>query len=152
MPFRKFVDSEEFGLPRFNRWHSIWAKRRKNQLVVRYEDLFHVRTWKEMLEFFDADIVQDALDKAFTATRMDTIKENLTEIATFPSAWRYLAAENGNYDLLEPSDPDAHKFRRGKVGGYVDYLVQDEIDHIMSNFTFGKNLEPYRQQYLSGSF
>ena len=151
MPFRELVDSERFGLPRFNRWYSIWSVRKRNQLVMRYEDLFKVEAWVDFLTFFDTPIVPGALDGAFKATKFDSVRANLDEIATFPSAWRYLAAEGGTYSLTDPVDPDAHKFRRGKVGGYVDYLDEDEIDCVMNNFTLGENLELYRQQYLSES-
>lgn len=50
--------------------------------------------------------------------------------------------------LIEPKNPEAHKFRRGKVGEYVDYLGEEDIRYILDNFTLGENLETYRQQYL----
>jgi hypothetical protein len=151
MPFRDFVESEQFGLPRFNREHLIWSARKDNQLVVRYEDLFNPNAWVDLLRFFDVPIDYAALDEATDATRFNTIRHNLDEISTFPTAWRYLAAENGNYDLVEPDNPEGHKFRRGKVGGYVDYLSKDDAAYVLDNFTLGETLEHHRRQYLLGS-
>lgn len=151
MTFMDFVNSERFGLPCFNRWHSIWSRRKKNQLVVRYEDLFIARTWVDILGFFDIPMVEDAFGEAINKTQFDTIRSNLSEIAKFPSAWRYLAAEDGNYGLVVPNNPESHKFRRGIVGGYVDYLSEEDIDYVLGNFTLGESLELYKQQYLLDS-
>ena len=30
----------------------------------------------------------------------------------------------------DPADPESYKVRKGKVGGYVDYLSQDHIAYI----------------------
>ncbi len=146
-----FIKSSQHGIPCFNRWYSMWSKRKQDQLVVRYEDMFEDEIWIDMLTFFDIPIKREAFDKAIEKTKFGNIRSNLSEIAQFPSAWRYLAAENGNYDLVNPNNPEAHKFRRGKVGGYVDYLDRDDIDYVLSNFTLGRNLESYRQQYLLDS-
>jgi len=151
MTFREFVDSERYGLPRYNRWHSIWSTRTRNQLVVRYEDLFRANEWISILEFFDVPIAWTSFYQAIEKTQFDTIRQNLDGIAGFPSAWRYLAAEDGNWDVVHPKDPEAHKFRRGKVGGYVDYLSDDEIDYVLERFTLGENLESYRRRYLLDS-
>lgn len=151
VPFRDFVESEEFGLPRFNRQHRAWGKRGDGQLVIRYEDLFSTDAWVSVLTFFDLPIAKEAFNGAIEKTKFDNIRRNLSEISTFPSAWRYLAAERGNYDLVEPDNPEGHKFRRGVVGGYVDYLNKDDAAYVLDNFTLGRNMEAYRRQYLLDS-
>jgi len=148
---RSFIRSQRVGIPFFNKQYREWSKRKDNQLVVRYEDMFDAQIWIDMLEFFDIPLFMEAFNEAIEKTKFANVRSNLEEISKFPSAWRYLAAEDGNYNLLEPKSPEAHKFRRGKVGGYVDYLNEDDIEYILDNFTLGENLEPYRQQYLEMS-
>jgi len=148
VPISNFIRHRRVGIPRFNKWYTRWSQREHDQLVVRYEDLFDTQTWATMLEFWYIPVYPMEFQQAIEKTQFDTIRENLEEIAEFPSAWRYLATMHGRYHVIDPKDPEAHKFRRGKVGGYVDYLGQDDIDYILGNFTLGESLEPYRQQYL----
>jgi hypothetical protein len=135
-------------VPHFNEFYIEQSARTDGQKVVRYEDLFDVQAWVDMLEFFDIPVHAEAFDKAIEKTKFDNIRSNLEEISTFPSAWRYLAMEHGESGLIKPKNPEAHKFRRGKVGGYVDYLDEEDIEYILDNFTLGEALEPYREQYL----
>jgi hypothetical protein len=139
------------GIADWNRRHRVWSQRTENQLVVRYENMFDTQTWLDMLGFWDIQLCEEAFTKSIEKTQFDTIRANMEEIATFPSAWRYLAAVHGRYNVIEPKDPEAHKFRRGKVGGYVDYLGEEDIAYILETFTLGERLEPYRQQYLRES-
>lgn len=144
----RFIRTNSHGIPFFNRCYTQWSQREDNQLVIRYEDLFDSQAWLAMLEFFGFPFDEAAFDNAREKTRFDNIRNNLEEIKGFPGAWRYLAAEHGKYNVVEPKNPEAHKFRRGKVGGYVDYLSEDDISYILDTFTLGKNLESMRQQYL----
>ena len=116
-----------------------WSKRTENQIVVCYEDLFDQQVWRDLLTFYDIKIDENAFDRAIEMTQFNTIRDNLEEIAKFPSAWRYLAAENGAYDVVHPENNESQKFRRGKVGGYLDYLCQEDIDYILDNFSLGQN-------------
>lgn len=142
-----FIRSQRYGVYSLNRWYLVLPEH-ENQLIVRYEDMFDTPIWIDMLNFLDIPFYEEAFNKAIEKTQFDTIRSNLEEISKFPSPWRYLAADQGRYNLLEPENPEAHKFRRGKVGGYVDYLDKEDIDYILDNFTLGEALEPYRQQYL----
>ena len=142
------VRSERIGIPSFSRCYVEWSKRKNGQMVVRYEDMFGAEVWIDMLGFFDIPFHEEAFDKAIEATKFDNIRSNLEEIATFPSAWRYLAAEHGKYGVVKPKNSEAHKFRRGKVGGYVDYMNENDIEYVLDNFTLGESLELYRQRYL----
>ena len=151
MSMAQFVRGKRYGIPCWNERYTAWAERETNQMVVRYEDLFDDGVWIDMLEFFDIPFYEGAFRQARDKTEFDTIRHNLAEIATFPSAWRYLAAEHGKYNVIKPGNPEAHKFRRGVVGGYVDYLNEEDIAYILDNFTLGERLEPYRLQYLEES-
>jgi hypothetical protein len=147
----EFIRNENRGLPLHNKLLTEWSKRTENQMVVRYEDLFEPDEWLRIFDFFETPFQQEAFDKAFENTKFENIRDNLEEIATFPSAWRYLAAEHGKYNVIHPKNPESHKFRRGMVGGYVDYIGQKTVNYILDNFTFGENLEEYAEQYRQWS-
>ena len=136
------------GIPLFNSLYETWSEREDNQLVVRYEDMFSEKVWVDMLEFFDIPIHKEAFDNAIENTKFDNIRNSLDEIKKLPSSWRYLAAQRGNYNIVHPDNPEAHKFRRGKVDGYVDYLDDEDIGYIRDNFTLGKSLANYTQRYM----
>ena len=59
----------------------------------------------------------------------DNVRKNLGRIRRLPEGWRYMAVERGQA-TIRPKNPEAHKFRRGKVGGYVDYLNEDDINYV----------------------
>lgn len=143
----EFIRSNDFGIPFFNKQYSMWSKYTNDQYIVRYEDMFEEDVWKSILNFFNIPIIEDAFNKAIKSTKFKNIRKNLNEIKTFPSAWRYLAAECGNYNLVEPKNSESHKFRRGKVKGYVDYLNKKDIKYILNNFTLGESLNSYRKEY-----
>jgi hypothetical protein len=144
----QFIRGKFKGIPKFNKMYIHWSQRTENQMVVRYEDLFVPDTWVDILNFLNIPIIQEPFDQSIEATKFDNIRANMDKIAKFPSAWRYLAAEHGNFDVVHPTNPEGHKFRRGKVCGYVDYLDKDDINFILDNFTFGENLEEYKQEYI----
>ena len=90
------------------------------------------------------DILTDKvlLREAKKKTLFSRIRKNLDQFDSLHERWRYVGVEKGKLTAT-PTNPDSHKFRRGKVGEYADYLNQDEIDYIMSN------LESYNREYLN---
>jgi hypothetical protein len=143
-----FIRHPQCGIPAFNDVYKKWSKRQNNQLIVRYEDMFNESIWIDILNFLDIPIYEKAFDVAIENTKFDTIKKNIADFINFPSAWRYLAAERGNYNVIYPTNPNAHKFRRGKIGEYIHHLSNDDINYILENFTLGENLEEYKKQYI----
>jgi hypothetical protein len=57
------------------------------------------------------------------------VKNSLSVFENHPESWRFLAIE-GDELTATPKDPESHKFRRGKVGGYVDYLSPEDIEFV----------------------
>lgn len=143
----EWIRHDDVGIPLLNKLYGVWSERTDNQLIVRYEDMFDTAIWMCILDFFDIDMDKEAFDRAIEKTKFDNVRNNLDEIKGFHSAWRYLAAEHGKYYVTNPKNPEAHKFRRGIAGGYVDYMSEEDVRYVMDNFTFGHNLEEYAQQY-----
>jgi len=133
-------------LPVFNKSHREWAKYTDNKMVVRYEDLFERETWKKMLRHFDMGMNKRIFNVAMDRTKFDNVKNNLRKTKEFSNYWRYLAIEDGRHTLT-PKENNAHKFRRGKAGGYVDYLSKEEIAFVRDNFDLGKGLEQHTAYY-----
>ena len=100
-----------------------WGKWKdnENQFVVRYEDLFHHK-WSVILENFGIKEDTYATRKADYVSDFHIIKANLSYYTSLKEGWRY-----GQED---PFDPESAKFRKGIVGGYINYLKQDTIDYI----------------------
>jgi len=64
--------------------------------------------------------------------------ENALELSRFGSMRKMEASLEYDRQLLQPgdvNDPESYKVRRGKIGGYVDYLEPSDIeyaDHAMA--------------------
>ena len=102
------------------RFYNIWASQRHvpaDFLLVRYEDL-HADTAGElrrMLEFMPvADVRDDVITEAVEFARF----ENMRKLESSASINRLRPADK--------ADPESYKTRRGKVGGYVDYLAPEQ--------------------------
>jgi len=103
-------------------------KEYEDQLIINYEDLFKP-IWEEILTYFEFPINKQAMIEADKICSFNNVRKNLREISRLPEGWRYRAVEKGKATNF-PTDPEAHKFRRGKVGGYIDYLSESDIDYV----------------------
>lgn len=93
-------------------------------LLVRYEDLMedaHSEMLK-ILHFFDANPNINANDV-----------KDAVHYAEFENMKRMERGDAFTSNRLRPgnkNDPDSYKVRRGKIGGYRDYLSPDEINYM----------------------
>jgi hypothetical protein len=120
-----FVIHDELGIPRvirhYNRWHEEMVAM-PHTLIVKYEQLRAepLITLGEVMRFLDRDFSEEQLLRA-------------VEFASFDSLSR--KEKNGFFQSgrLRPTDPrdsGTFKVRRGKVGGYRDYFMEEEIETI----------------------
>ena len=123
----EFIRHPLVGVHRLKECVDQW-KKCKEQFVIYYEDLFKP-IWKEILLYFEFPIDEQAIKRANTAASFDNVRKNLKKLRYLPGGWRYLPLEKG-IARTNPKDPNAHKFRRGKVGGYVDYLSEEDIAYV----------------------
>ena len=130
----ELIRHPEIGVPAFNRDHARWFAYEGDQKIVHFEHLVLRGTWGEMLEYFGMPVIPAAIDKIHgLCASVETIKRNLPWLTKkLRRSWRYMAIENGEV-TISPTDPNAHKFRRGKIGGYVDYLTEAQILYIKEN-------------------
>ena len=119
------------------RYYNVWAAQRhvpRDFLLVRYEDL-HADTARELSRvaaFLGLDGVTDATVRA--AVEHGSFGSMKKREATRPADGTPLAA--GKAD-----DPESFKTRRGKIGGYVDYLSPEDVAWL--NRRIDAELDPF---------
>ena len=102
-----------------NDWLHEWSGR-QNFLLVRYEELQRApeESFRELLKFLgeaEPDVASFA---------------HASEFSRFGNMKKMEAAGAFSSKILQPTnvaDPESFKVRRGKVGGFVDYLIGDDL-------------------------
>jgi hypothetical protein len=131
-PLFDFVTNEAWGMPAIVRYLNGWAEaldRHPRHLLVRYEDLR--RDPKPQLQLI-ARFMGESFDEA---TYDDAIA-----LASFERLQQKERANFFNNQRLRPRDAsnvESFKVRRGKVGGYRDYLNGREIAWIDQQIAAG---------------
>ena len=121
-----FVRSPAFGVRKVAAFYEAWERNRdvpRDFLRVRYEDLHAApaESLRRVLRFVGADSVD---------------REIVARAVAFASFGNMRRLEEGNFfDHAcmrpgDPSDPDSYKVRRGRVGGYKDYLSDADLAYI----------------------
>jgi hypothetical protein len=102
-----------------NEWLKEWSGR-PNFLLVRYEDLQSApeSSFREVLKFLGEESADaDAFTHAMEFSRFGNMKK-MESAGAFAS--KILQA-------TDVADPESFKVRRGKVGGFTDYLVGEDL-------------------------
>lgn len=133
----EFIWQEKGALKSMIRYYNIWADNRevpKDLLMIRYEDIHSqpLECLKESIEFIGVgDVHEDTFDKAIETNRLEKLKK------------REASGEFTTH-RLQPgvkNDPESMKMRKGKVGGYHEYLSNDESLKIR-DYTY-EHLDPW---------
>jgi hypothetical protein len=121
-----FVRSPIGSLDTFLEYYSIWAESRhipRRFMFVRYEDL-HRNPQHELcrvLSFLGVhEVATTTLDEAVRFSSFD----NMRSLETCGTSSRAMLKPGAT------TDPESYKTRRGKVGGFVDYLSPVDVEHI----------------------
>lgn len=115
-----FVSGEAAGLPKIITFLNEWAAACRTQpiLVVRYEDM-QAQPHEEL-----ARILEFVGTTGTAAEIADAV-----DYASFDKMRKREASAGGETRRLtpgDPDDPDSYKTRRGKVGGYRDYVTPEQ--------------------------
>lgn len=105
------------------KYYNIWSEnmtKLKNILILRYEDLTNdsLNQIKRVLEFMNIKNISN-----------EKILESL-EFSKFDNMQKMESDNKFNVNRLKPGDKkdmDSFKIRKGKIGGYKDYLNTEEI-------------------------
>ena len=128
MDLHGFITSEQSGIPKVIGFMNAWASeigRMPNLLVVKYEDL-RADTKGELrrvLEFFGQSPTEEELEDAVSFASVENMRRMEIENAKNASAHRSLKPADAN-------DPSSFKVRRAKVGGWRDYVTEEQSEVI----------------------
>lgn len=122
----EFLRFDIGGFDTLLRYYNLWAESRSltaDFLLVRYEDMHEdaERELRRVLDFLGlAEITDDEAREAVAFAAFDNMRKMEASEGT------------GSYKLkpADPSDDESFKVRKGKVGGYVDYLSDDDIAYL----------------------
>lgn len=119
----KFLRSEYWGIHKIIRFLNDWAQYTGNEnlLLIRYEDLRNneVASFKKIISFLDLKMD-------------DATLENVVSESTFEKMKKLADKRETSTDILLPTnkDPNSAKVRRGKVGGYLTELSDDDLHFV----------------------
>ena len=121
-----FIAGAQAGLPKIIGFMNDWAEaapKMRKLLVVRYEDLRENTTaeLRGILEFFGQHPTDADLEDAVNFASIDNMRRMEVENAKKAGAQRSM--KPGNVD-----DPLSFKVRRGKVGGWLDYVTDEQAE------------------------
>lgn len=122
----EFIRSNEFGMPAIMRYYEIWDKNRhvpERFEIIRYEDLVRdsAAELRRMLEVIGAEGIEEkVIARVVESCSFESLKQ----------AEREGKIDHPKMRPGDPNDPESFKVRRGKVGGYRDYLSQEDLDYV----------------------
>lgn len=122
----EFIRSQGFGIEKLITFYNIWYVNRhipKDFLLVKYEELHHdtLETIKKIINYINLkDIDEELIIKAINFGSFDNMKK-IEYNQSLKSKIMVASKQDDN---------ESYKVRKGKVGGYIDYLNQDDIDYI----------------------
>ena len=121
-----FISEPNGGLETIISFYNAWAAQRDVPAafhLVRYEDLRADTTTslREALSFVGSgDIPDETLAEAIEHASFERVQQRERTGAAKQKALR----------AWNPNDPESFKARRGKIGGYVDYLTEEQIAEV----------------------
>jgi hypothetical protein len=126
VPISKFIKDRVYGMPHYIEWHRFLRERIGDYpyILFRYEEFHNQRiVWDRFAKWAGMN-PGVKLDECIEFCKFDNLRANLDMFSKWPSDIR----------MYQPTsdDPESHKFRKGKVGGYVDYLSKEDISYINS--------------------
>ena len=137
-----FVRSAQHGIEKIALFNLQWfaaARQMKNIALLRYEDMQRdtegtLRAIGDFIgrHFADSDLADVTYNRSFERMRQSEASGEL--------GLRY----GGKLRPRDPDDPESFKVRRGKVGGYLDYLDAEAIaycDGVLARLDYWRQLD-----------
>ena len=120
-----FIRDDRFGVEKILAFYRIWAANRHVPAAfefLRYEDMHRdaAGALGRVLRFMGADVPAATIASA-------------VDYCAFENMRRAEMEDRFGHDALRPGptgDPEAFKVRKGKVGGYTEYLSVDDVAYI----------------------
>lgn len=117
-----FIEDSDQGAPGLIHYLNGWAAglKRRRHCILSYEDLSAdpILQTRRVLEFLGCAVDRGSLEKAVTAAQFDAMQ----------SRERVEGIPAHDYDR---GDDESLRMRRGKAGGFLDYLSEQQADRII---------------------
>jgi hypothetical protein len=122
----QFVRDRRLGITRTLRFNSMWLKAASGNdaiLVTTYESLHSdpISELRRIAAWFGVSASEEQLQRAVAAGRFETMKAN-------EKAGGYEESYQHRLRPADSEDPESFKVRKGIVGGYRQYLTDDDIE------------------------
>lgn len=136
----EFLRNPVGGLDTILTYYNVWAENRtvpRRFCLVRYEDLHSqpVEQLERVMQAIGHVPPRGSLERAVEYSRF----ENMRKLEAKGFARRAL-------DRRDPKDAESNKARKGRVGGYREYLSPEDIDYL--NARIAEKLSPFYTDYL----
>lgn len=138
-----YIREEKGSIDAIVAYYNAWAQARtipRDFLSVSYGDMH--RDPKK--------VVRDCAAFLGLPAPSEELLDLVVEKASFSSMRNAELNDRFNHQRLRPADPqnpESFKVRRGKMGGYVDYLSRDDIAYV--DDYIDRNLDPFFSRYYS---
>ena len=137
-PISEFIKTDQYGIRKLLAFYDVWMKYKtypKNYLYITYEDL-HAAPIETVTQVFnlmgEADVDVKALQQSLDFNDFENQKKRESEnTSTTPIT-----------KAKDVNDQESYKARKGKVGGYTEYLTPEDeafIDGWVKRFEFDFN-------------
>ena len=141
----EFIRDDVMGIRKILAVYQSWLRNADVPVqfqVIRYEDTRAnpLRTLRTALAMMNAQGIDEAvMNDAVAYCRFENMK--MLEAANF--------LENGILSPGDPRDPESFKVRRGQVGGYLQYLGEEDLAYIdqemiRMKFFYWEETQPHR--------
>jgi hypothetical protein len=136
LKLHEYVRMRRGGVETMVRYHNIWARNLEAPAafkLARYEDL-HADPEAQLKELLTFCRVEGVSDQTVAEAVRFARFENMRKLERSGSVSSRLQA-------ADPNDTESYKTRKGKVGGYSDYLSAQDIEWI--NGKIRNELDPF---------
>jgi hypothetical protein len=127
------LEDPVWGIEKLLRFYGLWDRHHgdvRDFLLLRYEDLRAKPhdAFANLLRFLRVPLEEDCLRQAVA----DADFESMKKLELSGSGPRYRASGQSIFASGDLNNADALHVRRGKVGGFYDYLEQKEADRLLN--------------------
>jgi len=127
----EFLSDPIFGIEKLFRFYSLWfdyCDRPKDFLLMRYEDMRKDPNlfFLNLLHFVNIPVRESDVRQAVEDAHFDTMKK----IEISGGGPKYRSSGLAIFGPGDKNNPDALHVRRGKVGGFVDYLAPRDVEEL----------------------
>lgn len=125
-PISQYIRDPASGIDLIFDWYhkALIKLSSRDWQLISYEHIHQdPETWfSVLLNNLKIPIDKALLTKCVESCNFENLQKGANSLVDHPEKYRYLQ--------FDESDPESHKFRKGKVGGYKNYLGEEDIAYL----------------------